>query len=150
MTEDTDVTVLALRRLTVLGLQTTMLMGTGDNRRKILLKPIHIRLGTSKAAALPGFHCLTGCDTCGHIRGIGKKTAFKAFTEATPEELTALSQLGEPEMPSQSVVSGCERFLCRLMGTKNDLQANTAEKLRLERFKSQPGGIDKISPTSGA
>ena len=67
MTQDTDVMVLALRRLTVLGLQTTMLMGTGDNRRKILLKPIYFRLGTSKAAALPGSHCLTGCDTCGHI-----------------------------------------------------------------------------------
>ena len=66
-TQDTYVMVLALRRLTVLGLQTTVLMGTGDNRRTILLKPIYVRLGTSKAAALPGSHCLTGCDTCGHI-----------------------------------------------------------------------------------
>ena len=40
MTQDTDVMVLALQRLTVLGLQTTMLMGTGDNRRTNLLKPI--------------------------------------------------------------------------------------------------------------
>ena len=89
MTQDTDVTVLALRRLTVLGLQTAMLMGTGDNRRKILLKP-NMFVGTSKAAALPGFHCLTVCDTCGNILVLvlGKKTAFKAFTEATPAELT--------------------------------------------------------------
>ena len=56
MTQDTDVMVLALRRLTVLGLQTTMLMGTGEigNRRTILPKPIYVRLGTSKGAALPG------------------------------------------------------------------------------------------------
>ena len=27
---------------------------------------------------------------------------------------------------------------------QKDLQANTAEKLRWKRFKSQPGGIDKI------
>ena len=67
MTQDIDVMVLTLRRLTVLGLQITMLMGTGDNRRKILLKPIYVRLRTSKAAALPGSHCLTLCDTCGHI-----------------------------------------------------------------------------------
>ena len=54
ITQDTDVMVLALQRLTVLGLQTTMLMGTGDNRRKILMKPIYVRLGTSKAAELLG------------------------------------------------------------------------------------------------
>ena len=66
--------VRALQRLTVLGLQTTMLIGTGDNRRNILMKP----------AELPGFHCLTGCETCGHIKGIGKKTAFGSFTEAAP------------------------------------------------------------------
>ena len=67
MTQDTDIMVLALRRLTVLGLHTTLPMGTGDNRRTILLKPIYVCLGTSKAAALPGCHCLTGCDTCRHI-----------------------------------------------------------------------------------
>ena len=118
MTQDTDVMVLALQRLTVLGLQTTMLMGTGDNRRKKLMKPIYVRLGTSKAAELRGFHCLTGCDTCGRIKGIGKNSAFKAFTEATPAELTALSQLGVEEKPSADVVSGCDGFLCRLLGTK--------------------------------
>ena len=150
MTQDTDVLVLALQRLTVLGPQTTMLMGTGDKRRKVSLKPIYDRLGTSKAAALPGFHCITGCDTCGHIRGIGKKTAFKAFIKATAEELTALTQLGAEEMPSANVASGCERFLCRLFSTKRDLQANTAGKLRWKCFTSQPGGIDKIPPTSGA
>ena len=67
MSQGTYFMVFALRRLTVLGLQTTMLVGTGDNRGKILLKPIYVRLRTSKAAALSGFHCLTGCDTCGHI-----------------------------------------------------------------------------------
>ena len=41
---------------------------------------------------------------------IGKKTAFKAFTESTPAELTALSQLGVVEMPSADVVLGCESF----------------------------------------
>ena len=114
MTQDTDIMVIALQKLTVVGLRTTMLMGTGDNRRRILMNC----LGTSKAAELPGFHCLTGCDTCGHIKGIGKKTALKAFTEATAAELTALSQLGVEEKPSADVVSGCERFFCRLLDTK--------------------------------
>ena len=45
---------------------------------------------------------------------IGKKTAFKAFTEATPAELSALSQLGIEEMPSADVVSGCEEVFARV------------------------------------
>ena len=61
-----------------------------------------------------------------------KYTSFKAFTETIPAELTALRQLGVEEMPSADVDSGCERFLCRLLGTKKDLQAIPA--------KSQAGG----------
>ena len=91
---------------------------TTEEKEKKMLKPIYERLGTSKAAVLPGFHYLTGCDTCGHIEGIGKKTAFKAFTETTPAEHSALSQHGVEEMPSSDVVSGYERFLGRLLGTK--------------------------------
>ena len=132
--------VCALQRLTVLGLKTTMLMGTGENRRKLLMKPIYVRLGTSKAAELLGFHCLTRCDTCGHIKGIGKKTAFKPFTEATPAELTGLSQLGGEEMSSADVVSGCERFFVQALWHKKVLQANTAEKLRWKCFQRKPGG----------
>ena len=87
----------------------TILIGTGDNRRKRikLLKPIYVRLGTSKAAALPEFHCLIGCDTCGHMKGVGKKTAFKAFTKTTPAEHSAVSQLGVKEMPSADHASIC-------------------------------------------
>ena len=42
MIHDTDVMVLALRRPAVLGLQATMPMGTGDNKRKILLRETNI------------------------------------------------------------------------------------------------------------
>jgi hypothetical protein len=149
MTQDTDVMVLALCRFPVLGPQVDMLMGTGDHRRKVLLKPIYDSLGASRAAALPGFHSITGCDTCGHIRNKGKTTAFKALNEATPNELNALAQLGTEETPSVNVTSGCEQFLCRLMSNKRDL-SKTAGELRWKRFKNQSGGIDNIPPTSGA
>ena len=39
--QDTDVMVLALRRFLVLGSKVALLMGTGDRRRKVLLKPIY-------------------------------------------------------------------------------------------------------------
>ena len=94
MTQDTDIMILSLRRLPVLGPKVVLLMGTGDCRRKVLLKPIYDSLGPSRDEALPGFHCITGCDTCGHIRNVGKKTAFKGFMEATTKELDALAKLG--------------------------------------------------------
>lgn len=55
MTQVTDVMVLALCRLPVLGSKVAMLMRTGDRRRKVLLKLIYNSLGASRAAALPDF-----------------------------------------------------------------------------------------------
>ena len=151
MMQDTDVLVLTLRRLPTLGPRTTMLMGTGDKRRKVLLQHIYDSLGPEKVAALPGFHCITGCDTCGHIRGKGKKTAFKVFNEAIPEVINALAQLGIAQTPPTSVISGCEKFLCRLMSNKTNLSL-TAGNLRWKHFKNQSAGhgIEKIPPTAGA
>ena len=40
LTQDKDVMVLALRRYLLLGPNTALVMGTGDKRRKIMLKPI--------------------------------------------------------------------------------------------------------------
>ena len=83
---------------------------------------------------------------------IGKKTAFKAFTEATPAELTALSQLGVVEMPSADVVLGCESFffcsfffsfLCRLLGTKKTYTQTQLKNWGGSAFRANLG-IDKI------
>ena len=125
-------------------------MGTGQCRRQILLKPIYDQLGASKAAALPGFHCITGCDTCGHIRGKSKRSAFNIFSTSSTEVITALTHLGTGDIPSASVVSGCEEFLCRLFSTQKE-GATTSPKLRWMRFKNNPAkqGIDNIPPTSG-
>ena len=106
---------------------------------KMLMKPIYVRLGTSKAAELPGFHFLTGCDTCGHIKGIGKKTAFKAFTEATPAELTALSQVDVKEKLSAYVISGCGRFLCRFFGTKKNYRPTQLKNWGGSAFRANMG-----------
>ena len=150
MTQDTDVLVLAIRRLQILGPKLCLIMGTGESRRQVLVKPIYDQLGVSKAAALPGFHCLTGCDTCGHIRGKSKKAAFVVFSTSPAEVITALAHLGTGDIPSASVVSGCEEFLCRLFSTKKEVETTSA-KLRWKRFKNKPAkqGIDNIPPTSG-
>ena len=69
-------------------------MGTGDRRRNIQLKPIYVALGAERAAALPGFHALTGSDTTGRIKGKGKSTCFKVFVKADDDVITVLAGLG--------------------------------------------------------
>ena len=151
MTQDTDVLVLVLRRLPEIRLLSHIIMGTSNRRRKITLQPIYEALGPDKVAALPAFHALTGCDTCGHIRGKGKKTTFKVFMKSSETVIQALVQLGTENLPSPDVISGCERFLCQIMSTQSD-SANTAGVLRWKRFKKLPPdqGVDKIPPTAGA
>ena len=69
-------------------------MGTGDQRRQIKLKPIYVALGAERAAALPGFHSLTGSDTTGHIKGKGSHRASTVFMKADEDVICALSGLG--------------------------------------------------------
>ncbi len=91
---DTDVLVLALRRVPDLKPNSVIIMGTGDRRRQIKLKPIYVALGAERAAALPGFHALTGSDTTGHIKGKGKSSCFKVFMKADEDVICALAGLG--------------------------------------------------------
>lgn len=128
---DTDVLVLALHRVPELSPYSAIIMGTGDQRRKIKLKPIYDSLGPAKAAALPGFHALSGADNTGHIRGKGKSTCFKAFLRAGVDVTSAIAGLGVGAQPSDSVVSGCEEFVCQLFNSN----IATAKALRWHMFK---------------
>ena len=68
-------------------------MGTGDRRRQIKFKTIYVALGAGRAAALPGFHALTGSDTTGHIKGKEKSSCFKVFLKADEDFICALAGL---------------------------------------------------------
>ncbi len=105
---DTDVLVLSLRRVPDLKPDSVIIMGTGDRRRQIKLKTIYVTLGAGRAAALPGFHALTGSDTTGHIKGKGKSLCFKVFLKAGEDVICALAGLGVGVYPSPGVLSGCE------------------------------------------
>ena len=69
---DTDVFILALRRLSLLAPNTSFVTGTCDARRCIPLNPIHEKLSNSVEKVLPGFHNLSGCDQTGEFAGKGK------------------------------------------------------------------------------
>ena len=132
--QDTDVLLLALRRVQQLGTEPAIIMGTKERRRKVHLQPIYDKLGPDKAAALINWHALTGCDTTGHIQGKGKKGCFTAFLASSSTVIAALNGLGEGPEPSDEVVKGCEEFLCSLFCPKrlHITQANNLEMAPLQ------------------
>jgi len=150
-TQDTDVLLLALRRVPKLGRNAALIMGTGDRRRTVLLQPIYDALGPRRAAALVNWHALTGCDTTGHIRGKGKVTCFNTFMAAGPSMISALINLGLGDEPSTGVTDGCEAFLCELFCPRR-VRVSQAKDLRWLLFKQlKPDqGMDKLPPTPGA
>jgi len=133
-TQDTDVLLLALRRVPQLGRNSALIMGTGECLRTVLLQPIYDALEPTKAAALINWHALTGCDTTGHIRGKGKQTCFKAFMTSPPDVVSSLKMLGEGDSPSEEVLDGCEAFLCSLYCPKG-VKHSRAISLRWHLFK---------------
>ena len=60
---DTDVFVLALQKLHLMGNNVPMLVGTGSKRRLVKLQPTYQALDENLAAGLIGFHAFTGSDT---------------------------------------------------------------------------------------
>jgi hypothetical protein len=91
LSPDTDVLVLAIRRLPQLGSDTCVIRA---RNKPVLLQPTYDALGENLAAALPGFHAFTGCDTVGRFYGKGKQTCWKVLQSSRPEILNAFINLG--------------------------------------------------------
>jgi hypothetical protein len=68
---DTDVFILAVHRYHELCKDTYFITGVGNKKRQISLAPVVHALGVMKAAALLGFHALTGADQTGRFAGKG-------------------------------------------------------------------------------
>ena len=151
MSPDTDVLLLALRRVPLLGDNSAMIMGVGERRRVIMLEPIYDALGSNKASALPKWHALTGSDTTGHINGKSKKACFEGFLKASPSIITAISALGIGSEPSKETIQGCVSFLCSLF-CKKGITITQPHTLRWTLFKQQgtDKGVDMLPPTFGA
>ena len=148
---DTDVFLLALRRVAELGGDVSVITGTGERRKTVNLHHIYDWIGESKAKALINWHALTGCDTTGHLLGTSKRTCFKAFMNASPEVIEAISLLGISEEPSSATFRYCEEFLCQLFCPKS-VSITRPEQLRWYFFKhiTADKGVDNLPPTPGA
>ena len=73
-----------------------MVLWTGRNQKEVPISPIYDVLVPAKAAALPGFHALTGADITGKFGGKGKTTCWKLFKQVDNDDpiVDALTQLG--------------------------------------------------------
>jgi len=148
---DTDVLLLALWRVPLLGDKTAMVMGTGDRRRLVTLQPIYDALAARKAMALCKWHALTGSDTTGHIKGKSKKACLDAFLKASPSIVDSVSALGTGNEPSDETIVGCVSFLSSLFCAKG-VSITQPHTLRWTLFKQQgmDKGVDLLPPTFGA
>ena len=137
LSPDIDVFVLALRHFPELGNKTCVILGTGTKQRVVPLKPIYTALGPEIVAALPGFHCFTGCDTTGRFAGKGKATCWRALLKASSHVKSAFIQLGKTDRPTDEVNAGLEEYVCRLYQPKskiNDVKMGNVPKQKQKSF----------------
>ena len=142
---DTDVFILALRRLPLLAPNTSFVTGTGDTRRSIPLKPIYETLGISICNALPGFHALSGCDQTGKFAGKGKLLFWKSLMSANEEMMEAFCDLGSSNNLSDKTVQNLEKFICRLYAPS--LTVESLDQLRWKLFSKRQAEGENLPPT---
>ena len=77
-----------------LGDNTTLITGTGSNRKHIPIMPIYHALGQNLINVLMGFHALIGCNITGRIFGKSKSAWWNAFSTTSENIIKGLTELG--------------------------------------------------------
>ena len=76
------------------GDNTTLVTGSGSNRRHIPIMPICHDLSQNRINALIGFHALICCNITGRIFGKSKSAWWNAFSTAGEYVIKGLTELG--------------------------------------------------------
>ena len=120
---------------------TSFVTGSATTRRTIKLQPNVEALGSTKTAALPAFHALSGADNMGSFSGKGKPTCWKEFQEANESILRSLANRGrDKKNPTKKP----------LMGLSNSSASCTSQRPQLKLSKSSGGRClrrDKLNQT---
>ena len=119
--------------------------GTGQQHRVINLKSIVQALGSTKVAALPALHALSGADITGSFAGKGKVTWWKIFKEADEETITALSNLGKGAHPTADILTGIEKLVCQVYVPNTSI--NSVKELRWWLFRKKKAQSENLPPT---
>ena len=153
-TTDSDVVVLAVSAFVALEHQLEELWVAFGTQRRFRYIPIHViveQLGTSKAAALPTFHALTGCDTTSAFFGKGKKSAW-AVWQSFPDLTVALQALAQSSPCLQTLTTHTpvlEKFVTRLYGV-SDNEITTVDAARRHLFLHRGKDFLQMPPGSDA
>ena len=109
---ETDVFILSLRRYPQLCSDVHFVIGIGQRHQVINLKPIVQALSSTKVAALPGLHALSGAVITVSFACKGKAAWQKVFREADEETITALANRGKRVQPT-AIFSGIKKLVCQ-------------------------------------
>ena len=145
---DTDVFVLALRRYPQLCNDVRFVTGTGQRHRVIHLKHVVQALGSTKVAALPGLHALSGADITGSFAGKGKTTWWKTFMKADEEKISALANLGTRGQPSADTLTGIEKLVCQVYVPNTVI--DNVKQLRWWLFRKKQAQSENLPLTPAA
>ena len=140
---DTDVLILALHFNAIYPSSTVIFeLLTSKGRRKISTNKIYEAFGAHVSKAVLGYYVFTGCDQLSAFNSITKDRAFKKFLalaqDGNSEILTALSHLGEDEVPSTDVKKMLEKLVVMLYSSKRkefDVRYNMLEDVGLLRWE---------------
>ena len=105
----------------------------------INLKHVVQALGSTKVAALPGHHALSGADITGSLARKGKATWWKIFMKADEEKISALANLGTRGQPSADNLTGVENTVI-----------DNVKELRWWLFRKKQAKSENLPPTPEA
>ena len=126
-------------------MEASFVTGRGTQQRRIQIKKIYEELGPAKAAALPGFHALTGADITGSFAGKGKLQCWKIFNQADEDVIQAFTDLGSSKEISENICIAIEKYVCRLYHPKSKI--TDIGKLRWLLFRQKQWQAEKLPPT---
>ena len=148
-TVDTDVVALAVSVLNTIALSELWLaFGAGKSFRYIAAHSIASNLGRDKAAALPMFHSITGCDTVSSFAGRGKKSCWDVWRMYEPLTQCLLRLTDAPAELTTEDISVIQRFVVLLYGRTCEL--STVNEARRHLFAQGSRSLEHIPPTQGA
>ena len=151
-TTDSDVVVLPVSAFVALEHQIEELWVAFGIQRRFRYIPIHViveELGTSKAAALPTFHALTGCNTTSALFGKGKKSTWihwQSFPDLTVA-LQALAHSNPCLHPLKTHTPVLKKFVTRLNGVSDD-EITTGDAVRPHLFLQRGNDFLQMPPGS--
>ena len=143
ISNDTDSIALVMQYMTLFkskGLTELWIeYGTGENRRKIPLHTLHVRLGTDTCSILLKAHVLSGDDA---VSKVGTKHA------ALVCHPMSLTNFAETNSLTKADISVVEQYLVRLwVGARSNTTVDTFDKLRYDCYLKGKS-LNELPPTS--